>query len=165
LCTTVTWFTGGTMVFMVLTPLLARFYLWENRAWCWSRFKEPPSLDTFRALENAGLTISLGKHSCMARRCKIPSPMKVTFVGYIKGARRRLKKNMDSPKVNRIVVTSKDAQVATANQGDREQAAQMSIAKRTINGRSPTPHALTLQAPEMNCDIWITAGTAKTSTT
>jgi len=43
LCTTVTWFTGGTMVFVVLTPLLARFYSWENRAWCWSRFKEPPS--------------------------------------------------------------------------------------------------------------------------
>jgi len=49
LCTTVTWFTGGTMVFVVLTPLLAQFYLWENHAWCWSRFKEPPLINTLLA--------------------------------------------------------------------------------------------------------------------
>ena len=74
----------------------------------------------------------------MARRCKIPI---LTFVGYIEGAP-EAEEEHDQPQVNRIVVTSqsKDAQVTTASQGDRNQAAR-SMAEAN------------LQTPEMNWDM------------
>jgi len=62
---------------------------------------------------------------------------------------------------------SKDAQVNTADQDDRNQVAQKSM-KKTYNRWQKPDADLTcpnLQIPEMNCDIWITAGTANMSTT
>ena len=61
---------------------------------------------------------------------------------------------------------STDIQVTTADQGDRNQVAQKSIKNRRIDEKLDADLACSnLQTPEMNCDIWISAGTANMSTT
>jgi len=61
---------------------------------------------------------------------------------------------------------STDVQVTTADQGDRNQVAQKSIKNRRIDEKLDADLACSnLQTPEMNCDIWISAGTANMSTT
>ena len=59
-----------------------------------------------------------------------------------------------------------DVQVTTAGQGDHNQVAQMSIKKCRIDEKLDADLACSnLQTPEMNCDIWISAGTVNMSTT
>jgi len=70
----------------------------------------------------------------MAQRCEIPIP---TFVDDIEGAP-EAEENHGQPHENRIVVTSKGAQVNAADQ---------SIAGRTINGRTLTQISYALTYP------------------